>query len=86
MLSEVYCFVVLFQTEELAQATDSLEEQEMHLVNDCVQQLDTANKQVRQLQEELNTKGDVCHRQQEENTGLLSKLISLEGKHEKVSA
>lgn len=64
--------------------TSDLEEKEVTLVSDCVRQLDDANKKIKKLEVEMKVKGDVCVAQQEENTNLISKVITVETNYKKV--
>ena len=61
-----------------------MEAKEEKLVDDCVRHLDETTREISKLENELESKREVCVNQQEEITVLMSKVISCEGRLKKV--
>ena len=75
---------MLLQAAELQTDTDFLEDKEETLVSDCVRHLDSQGRRLQALQDELADKSEVCVRQQEEITALMSKCIAYDSRLKKV--
>ncbi len=58
---------------------------EASLIKDAVTNIQIANQHIDELNEDLANKSEICLRQQEDLTGLLSKNISHEGKIKKLT-
>ncbi|XP_017542557.2 trafficking kinesin-binding protein 1 [Pygocentrus nattereri] len=64
----------------LKSETETYEEKEQQLVNDCVQELRQSSLQISTIAEELARKTEDASRQQEEITHLLSQIVDLQKK------
>ncbi|XP_051532664.1 trafficking kinesin-binding protein 1-like isoform X2 [Myxocyprinus asiaticus] len=71
-------FKLRSEANELTFETNHYEEQEQQLMMVCVDELTTANKQVRSLSEELARRVEDSLRQQEEISTLLGQIVDLE--------
>ncbi|KAK7139151.1 hypothetical protein R3I93_016321 [Phoxinus phoxinus] len=68
------------EASHLKSETESYEEKEQQLVNDCVRELRQSSIQISSIAEELAKKTDDASRQQEEITHLLSQIVDLQKK------
>ncbi|XP_076451503.1 trafficking kinesin-binding protein 1-like isoform X2 [Babylonia areolata] len=66
-----------FESAQLRSDTESYEEKEKKLVEDCLQQLGEVNQQVETFAEELRMKTEESSRQKEEMTSVLSQVADL---------
>uniref|UniRef100_A0A8B9JT28 Trafficking protein, kinesin binding 1a n=1 Tax=Astyanax mexicanus TaxID=7994 RepID=A0A8B9JT28_ASTMX len=71
---------VSVQASHLKSETETYEEKEQQLVNDCVQELRQSSLQISTIAEELARKTEDASRQQEEITHLLSQIVDLQKK------
>ncbi|ROL45905.1 Trafficking kinesin-binding protein 1 [Anabarilius grahami] len=72
--------IFLAQASHLKSETESYEEKEQQLVNDCVRELRQSSIQISSIAEELAKKTEDASRQQEEITHLLSQIVDLQKK------
>ncbi|KAM9838363.1 trafficking kinesin-binding protein 1 [Aulostomus maculatus] len=68
------------EASHLKSETETYEEKEQQLVNDCVNELRLSSLQISTIAEELARKTDDASRQQEEITHLLSQIVDLQKK------
>ncbi|XP_061672146.1 trafficking kinesin-binding protein 1-like [Syngnathoides biaculeatus] len=68
------------EASHLKSETETYEEKEQQLVNDCVKELRLSSLQISTIAEELARKTDDASRQQEEITHLLSQIVDLQKK------
>ncbi|XP_077051649.1 trafficking kinesin-binding protein 1 isoform X2 [Siphateles boraxobius] len=68
------------EASHLKSETESYEEKEQQLVNDCVRELRQSSIQISSIAEELAKKTEDASRQQEEITHLLSQIVDLQKK------
>ncbi|KAM6974224.1 trafficking kinesin-binding protein 1 [Tautogolabrus adspersus] len=68
------------EAHHLKSETETYEEKEQQLVNDCVKELRLSSLQISVIAEELARKTDDASRQQEEITHLLSQIVDLQKK------
>ncbi|XP_072549269.1 trafficking kinesin-binding protein 1-like isoform X1 [Salminus brasiliensis] len=68
------------EASHLKSETETYEEKEQQLVNDCVQELRQSSRQISTIAEELARKTEDASRQQEEITHLLSQIVDLQKK------
>uniref|UniRef100_A0A672S9P7 Trafficking kinesin-binding protein 1-like n=1 Tax=Sinocyclocheilus grahami TaxID=75366 RepID=A0A672S9P7_SINGR len=68
------------EASQLKSETESYEEKEQQLVNDCVRELRQSSIQISSIAEELAKKTEDASRQQEEITHLLSQIVDLQKK------
>ncbi|XP_054619343.1 trafficking kinesin-binding protein 1-like isoform X1 [Dunckerocampus dactyliophorus] len=68
------------EASHLKSETETYEEKEQQLVNDCVKELRLSSLQISAIAEELARKTDDASRQQEEITHLLSQIVDLQKK------
>ncbi|XP_075995155.1 trafficking kinesin-binding protein 1 [Genypterus blacodes] len=68
------------EASHLKSETETYEEKEQQLVNDCVKELRSSSLQISVIAEELARKTDDASRQQEEITHLLSQIVDLQKK------
>ncbi|XP_056597246.1 trafficking kinesin-binding protein 1 [Triplophysa dalaica] len=68
------------EASHLKSETESYEEKEQQLVNDCVRELRESSIQISTIAEELAKKTEDASRQQEEITHLLSQIVDLQKK------
>ncbi|XP_030002560.1 trafficking kinesin-binding protein 1 isoform X4 [Sphaeramia orbicularis] len=68
------------EANHLKTETETYEEKEQQLVNDCVNELRLSSLQISAIAEELARKTDDASRQQEEITHLLSQIVDLQKK------
>ncbi|XP_057684573.1 trafficking kinesin-binding protein 1-like isoform X2 [Corythoichthys intestinalis] len=68
------------EASHLKSETETYEEKEQQLVNDCVKELKLSSLQISTIAEELARKTDDASRQQEEITHLLSQIVDLQKK------
>ncbi|XP_066497635.1 trafficking kinesin-binding protein 1 [Hoplias malabaricus] len=68
------------EASQLKSETETYEEKEQQLVNDCVQELRQSSLQISTIAEELARKTEDASRQQEEITHLLSQIVDLQKK------
>ncbi|XP_077404449.1 trafficking kinesin-binding protein 1 isoform X2 [Vanacampus margaritifer] len=68
------------EASHLKSETETYEEKEQQLVNDCVKELRLSSLQISSIAEELARKTDDASRQQEEITHLLSQIVDLQKK------
>ncbi|XP_051729294.1 trafficking kinesin-binding protein 1 isoform X3 [Ctenopharyngodon idella] len=68
------------EASHLKSETESYEEKEQQLVNDCVRELRQSSIQISSIAEELARKTEDASRQQEEITHLLSQIVDLQKK------
>ncbi|XP_051520426.1 trafficking kinesin-binding protein 1 isoform X3 [Myxocyprinus asiaticus] len=68
------------EASHLKSETESYEEKEQQLVNDCVRELRQSSIQISTIAEELAKKTEDASRQQEEITHLLSQIVDLQKK------
>ncbi|KAJ3608627.1 hypothetical protein NHX12_023159 [Muraenolepis orangiensis] len=68
------------EASHLKSETETYEEKEQQLVNDCVKELRLSSLQINTIAEELARKTDDASRQQEEITHLLSHIVDLQKK------
>ncbi|XP_057211016.1 trafficking kinesin-binding protein 1 isoform X1 [Triplophysa rosa] len=68
------------EASHLKSETESYEEKEQQLVNDCVRELKQSSIQISTIAEELAKKTEDASRQQEEITHLLSQIVDLQKK------
>ncbi|XP_005111853.1 uncharacterized protein LOC101863557 [Aplysia californica] len=73
------------ESAQLKADTDSYEEKEKKLVEDCIQQIAELNQQVESLAEELHAKAEENGHQKEEITGFLSQITDLQKKMRKLT-
>ncbi|XP_059177188.1 trafficking kinesin-binding protein 1-like isoform X3 [Physella acuta] len=73
------------ESAQLKSTTDSYEEKEKKLVEDCIQQLAEVNHQVESLAEELHEKCEECLHQKEEITIFLGQIAELQTKIRKLT-
>ena len=73
------------QATELKSATESYEEKEKKLVEDCIAQIGSLNQQVEGMAEELHQKATENVHQKDEIHGFLSQVTDLQLKIRKVS-
>ncbi|KAI4888060.1 hypothetical protein NFI96_019629 [Prochilodus magdalenae] len=73
------------EASHLKSETETYEEKEQQLVNDCVQELRQSNLQISTIAEELARKTEDASRQQEQITHLLSEIVDLQKKAKTVS-
>uniref|UniRef100_A0A8C5ENS4 Trafficking kinesin-binding protein 1-like n=1 Tax=Gouania willdenowi TaxID=441366 RepID=A0A8C5ENS4_GOUWI len=71
---------VCMQANHLKSETETYEEKEQQLVNDCVKELKFSSLQISAIAEELARKTEDASRQQEEITHLLSQIVDLQKK------
>uniref|UniRef100_A0A7N6B315 Trafficking protein, kinesin binding 1a n=1 Tax=Anabas testudineus TaxID=64144 RepID=A0A7N6B315_ANATE len=71
---------VYVQANHLKSETETYEEKEQQLVNDCVKELRLSSLQISAIAEELARKTEDASRQQEEITHLLSQIVDLQKK------
>uniref|UniRef100_A0A3B4X2I9 Trafficking kinesin protein 1 n=1 Tax=Seriola lalandi dorsalis TaxID=1841481 RepID=A0A3B4X2I9_SERLL len=71
---------VCMQAHHLKSETETYEEKEQQLVNDCVKELRLSSLQISAIAEELARKTEDASRQQEEITHLLSQIVDLQKK------
>uniref|UniRef100_A0A3B4ZK10 Trafficking kinesin-binding protein 1-like n=1 Tax=Stegastes partitus TaxID=144197 RepID=A0A3B4ZK10_9TELE len=71
---------VCLQANHLKSETETYEEKEQQLVNDCVKELRLSSLQISTIAEELARKTEDASRQQEEITHLLSQIVDLQKK------
>uniref|UniRef100_A0A3Q4HY66 Trafficking kinesin protein 1 n=1 Tax=Neolamprologus brichardi TaxID=32507 RepID=A0A3Q4HY66_NEOBR len=78
----VFCVIVdvYSQANHLKSETETYEEKEQQLVNDCVKELRLSSLQISAIAEELARKTEDASRQQEEITHLLSQIVDLQKK------
>uniref|UniRef100_A0A8C1SMQ6 Trafficking protein, kinesin binding 1 n=1 Tax=Cyprinus carpio TaxID=7962 RepID=A0A8C1SMQ6_CYPCA len=68
------------EASQLKSETESYEEKEQQLVNDCIRELRQSSIQISSIAEELAKKTEDASRQQEEITHLLSQIVDLQKK------
>ncbi|XP_061886200.1 trafficking kinesin-binding protein 1-like isoform X2 [Entelurus aequoreus] len=68
------------EASHLKSETETYEEKEQQLVNDCVKELRLSSRQISTIAEELARKTEDASRQQEEITHLLSQIVDLQKK------
>ncbi|XP_056876780.1 trafficking kinesin-binding protein 1-like isoform X7 [Takifugu flavidus] len=68
------------EADHLKSETETYEEKEQQLVNDCVKELRLSSLQISAIAEELARKTEDASRQQEEITHLLSQIVDLQKK------
>ncbi|CAJ1083731.1 trafficking kinesin-binding protein 1-like [Xyrichtys novacula] len=68
------------EANHLKSETETYEEKEQQLVNDCVKELRSSSLQISAIAEELARKTEDASRQQEEITHLLSQIVDLQKK------
>ncbi|XP_026870224.2 trafficking kinesin-binding protein 1 [Electrophorus electricus] len=68
------------EASHLRSETETYEEKEQQLVNDCVKELKQSSLQISSIAEELARKTEDASRQQEEITHLLSQIVDLQKK------
>ncbi|CAL1548102.1 unnamed protein product [Lymnaea stagnalis] len=73
------------ETAQMKSTTDSFEEKEKRLVEDCIQQLGEVNQQVEALAEELHQKCEESAHQKEEITCFLAQIADLQKKIRKLT-
>uniref|UniRef100_A0AAR2K1S3 Trafficking protein, kinesin binding 1 n=1 Tax=Pygocentrus nattereri TaxID=42514 RepID=A0AAR2K1S3_PYGNA len=78
--SSVHSLYSVYLACHLKSETETYEEKEQQLVNDCVQELRQSSLQISTIAEELARKTEDASRQQEEITHLLSQIVDLQKK------